>query len=406
MLLAQRNLLERRERAEWRQDTEWGSMTAPLILPASQTRAASNVRPLAPGDLSAVARLFQKRFGRRNASAAPASLTSYLGDLYFSHPWRDAEITSRVHVSAAGAVDGFIGVFPSRMTLGGRTIRAAIAGSLMVDEPAKNPLAGARLLRAFFAGPQDVAISETANALSQGMWMRLGGHVVPMASMEWLRVFCPASAALSLVGESVPVAKVLRPFTRLADFAVSRVGRNPFRLTTPSVQRDLREADADEEAFVAATLQWACSFHLRPDWNAHVVRWLLWHAQEKERHGAMVRRLVYGPQGKPIGGYIYYGRPGGVAWVLQILAESGRTEPILDSLLAHALNMGAVAVRGRTHPMLMESLLSRGCVFAHRSATMVHARDSAILEAARSNNALITGLAGENWSRLIGGVFR
>jgi hypothetical protein len=380
-------------------------MTAPLILPAAATRAASNVRPLAPGDLGAVARLFQKRF--RNADArAPASLKSYLGDLYFAHPWRDPEIVSRVHVSADGAVNGFIGVFPSRMTLRGRAIRAAIAGSLMVDEPLKDPLAGARLLRAFFAGPQDIAISETANALSQGMWMRLGGHVLATASMEWLRVFRPASTAVHLIGDSVPALKWLRPFARLADLAFSRMRRAPLRLSPHSPLRDLRETDADEEGFVAATLHLTSQFQLRPDWNAHVLRWLLWHAEEKERHGAMVRRLVYGPQGQPIGGYIYYGRPGGVAWVLQIFAEPGRTEPILDSLLAHALNIGAVAVRGRTHPLLMESLLSRGCVFGHRSATLVHARDSAILEAARSNDALITGLAGENWSRLIGGVFR
>src|SRR6185503_15203037 len=149
---------------------------------------------------------------------------------------------------------GFIGVFPSRMMVRGRPIRAAIAGSLMVDEPGKDPLAGARLLRAFFAGPQDISISETANSLSQGMWMRLGGHVVPMASMEWLRAFRPASTALGLMGESAPALKFLRPFARVADLAFSRVARNPLRLTGPSSQRDLREADADEESFVAATL--------------------------------------------------------------------------------------------------------------------------------------------------------
>jgi len=385
--------------------TETGgeNMTAPLILPTAPERGRS-VRALEPGDLGDVARLFQKTF-RGKTGPAPASLQSYLSEIFISHPWRDEELMSRVHVSDSGRVDGFIGVLPLRLNLGGRQLRAAVAGSLMVDEPAKNPLAGARLFRAFFSGPQDISLSETANALAQGMWTRLGGRVLPLLSMEWLHMLKPAGTGVSILSERTPVANILRPFAWLADGVLSRFNSIPVRAEAPARMRYTRDEEADEEAFIAYALRYASKFSLRPEWDAGVLRWLLPHVAQKERYGTVSRRLVYGNGPDPIGGYIVYSRPGGVAWVLHILAESARIEPTLDSLIDYARNHGAVALRGRTHPMLMVPLFQRGCVFVHRSSMLVHAREAGLIEAV-SGNALISGLAGESWTKLIGGVFR
>src|ERR1051326_6614675 len=117
--------------------------------------------------------LFQRTF--RNARrATPASLTAYLRELYFEHPWRDLALVSKVFV-ADGAVRGFIGILPLRLSFRGRTLRAAVAVSLMVENPQANPLAGARLFRAYLSGPQDASLSDSANPVSRGMWERLGG---------------------------------------------------------------------------------------------------------------------------------------------------------------------------------------------------------------------------------------
>jgi hypothetical protein len=91
--------------------------------------------------------------------------------------------------------------------------------------------------------------------------------------------------------------------------------------------------------------------------------------------------------------------------VLQIFAQSGQEEPVLDKLMAHALGSGCVAVRGRLQPSLADSLSMRGCIFFHHSATIVHTRQEELREASASGNAFITGLAAESWTRLIGGVF-
>jgi hypothetical protein len=378
-------------------------MTALLKLPA-ETEYAHGVRAVEPAHVSGIARLFHKTF-RGGRGAPPASLSAYFHALLFEHPWRDMELPSLVHVSAVGSVDGFMGVLPQSMTIGGKPVRAAIAGMLMADEPQKNPLTGARLLRAFFAGPQDISISETANPLSHGMWTRLGGSVLPLHSMEWFKVLRPFGAAAAVLSHGAPAAKILSPFASASDALLSRFKRNPFRFELPASAALIRGEDADEDRFIACALRFAAQFELRPCWNKTVLRWLLTKAAVKESHGPMMRRLVYGKGDAPIGGYIAYMRPKGVAWVLQILAEPGRAGPVLDNLAAYAHGHGAVALRGKTHPLLMEPLLTRGCLFLHRSSTLVHARDASLMAAA-SRNGLINGLAGETWSRHIGGEFR
>src|SRR5690349_24555958 len=126
--------------------------------PARRRRAdfaMSLIRACAPEDMPAVAGLFQRTFLDRR-KPAPKALESYLAELFLRHPWHDPEIASRVYVSPEGAVRGFIGVLPLRLCFRGRSVRAAVAGSLMVESPEENPLAGARLLRSFAKGPQEL----------------------------------------------------------------------------------------------------------------------------------------------------------------------------------------------------------------------------------------------------------
>src|SRR3989304_9035688 len=94
-----------------------------------------------PEDVPAVARLFQATF--RDAGEAPSpALNAQLERIIFAHPWRDAELGARVYIGEDGELTGYMGAIPARMSLNGRPIQAAIASSLMVAEPARNPLVG------------------------------------------------------------------------------------------------------------------------------------------------------------------------------------------------------------------------------------------------------------------------
>jgi len=365
---------------------------------------AASIRPCTAADMPAVAALFQKSF-RSGRQSAPAGLTSYLRELYLENPDHDPDLTSRVFAGADGTVTGFIGILPTRMTINGRAIRAAVAGSFMVDRPEENPLAGARLLRAFFAGPQDLSISESANSVSQAMWERLGARVAGHYSMEWLRVLRPAGFAVAMAADRVPATRFAAPLGRGLDAIAGRIG-------LVSLGLDGRGAggghaiDADRGAIEGAVTEFASAYALRPSWSAEQLAWRLDHASLKDRHGGQVRRIVTGRNGSPVGCYLYYGRPGGIAWVLQVLANQADFGAVVDDLLIHAMERGCVAVRGRMCPGLSEALLTRRCLFFHQSSTIYRTTDAEVSAALRSGDALVTGLAGESWIRLIGHGFR
>jgi hypothetical protein len=361
-----------------------------------------HVRALAPGDIPAVAGLFQRTLAERGRST-PAGLASYLADLFLRHPWQDPEIASRVYVAGDGRVRGFIGVLPLRLSFHGRLLRGAVAGSLMVDEPAEIPLAGARLLRAVATGPQHLGVSESANRLSQKMWEHASGEVLPFESIDWLRVFHPGRFLLAIARKRFAAAKLLWPAGTLIDRAVQRVEHNPFR---HEGERRGRAVEATDDLLLQEIPRLAADYALRPDWDAEILQFVLRHTQFKARHGPITRRLVYGAgNGAPLGCYFYYGGPGQIAWVLQVLARREFVKAVIGALFDETFDNGNVAVTGRAHPRLMPALLQHQSIFFARASTVVRTADQELLAAIRSGDALLTGIAGERWTRLIGDIF-
>ena len=361
------------------------------------------IRPCLPGDLAAVAALFKKTFGHRSRPGAPR-LPDYLGEVFLDHPWRDPSVPSLVFVGPTGGVAGFIGVLPLRMELADEPVSAAIAGSLMVDNPAENPLAGARLMRTFLNGPQDLSLSETANAVSRRMWERLGGKAEPFYSMEFLRIFEPAGFALAVAAEKRPGLAMLKPLGRGIDAVAARFKANPLRLA-PAAAGPLHAVEAGGAELAEAILDLSQGYLLRPAWDAETLPWFLGHAAEKDRYGALHGRVLLDRKDRPAGASLVYLRRRGVAYVLQMLARPEAREAVADDLFAHAFAAGAVAVRGRAQPDFADPLLHRRAVFLHASSTMIRAKRPDLLAPIEAGAALITGLAGEVWSRLIGGAF-
>jgi hypothetical protein len=347
--------------------------------------------------------MFQKAF-RDQRRSAPASLESYLRELFLEHPWRDPDMDSRVFVGPDGNVCGFIGVLPVRMSFDGQPIRAALASSLVVENPAESPMAGARLLRSYLTGPQDLCVSETSNPTARGMWERMGGRSIAGYSMEWLRVMRPAGFGVAMAEEKFSAARILRPVASLADRLIARVRENPFRC--PELPATCySDADVNEEALLEHIPRFAQNYALHPEWDRTSLAWFLRHAAHKSRHGTLYRRMVYGRNKAPVGCYLYFGRPGGIAWVLQVLALTEATDAVLTNLMAHAAMADCVAVRGRTQPQLLDSLLRNRCILLQHSVTTIYSKNRDLLAAIRSGDAFIIGLAGEGWTRLIGEEF-
>jgi hypothetical protein len=310
-----------------------------------------------------------------------------------------------VFVDNRGEIEGFIGVFPSRLELEGRPVRAAFAGSMMVHRHEENPLAGARLLRAFLAGPQDISLTETANALALGMWQKLALPLDIAYSLNWLRVLRPAGTGVRIAERGLKAMRLLRPVASLADRAAERAGMRTFRASPMTVGSRTNFWDASRAEFVEAVLKLSELFPLRPQWDRASLEWFMDHAQTKRQFGKPSWRIAESRSGQLVGCYAYFGRPGGIGWLLQALCAPNISGELVDDLFSHADAAGCVAIRGAGHPWLTPELISRKTLFYGRAFFVAHAKDKSLLEPIRNGQGLISGLAGENWTRLIGDDF-
>lgn len=362
---------------------------------------AELVRACQREDLPAIAGMFTRVLLKRK-QRPPAELARYFEDVIFAGETR-GEPRSRVFVDADGKVSGFIGIWRRDMLLDGRSVEAAAAGSLMVEHAERHPTAGARLLRSFLSGPQELSFSETANDISQRMWEKVGGERLPTISLDWLRVLRPAGFAAFIARNAFSAARPLRSVAAGIDRLLERGGRNSLLPSSPT--GTFRDAEASNAEIGALIRELSKSYGLYPDWQSPDLDLLLAHAEHKERYGELHRRIVHSARGEPVGCYLYHGRRGELARVLQILSLPGTAGLALDSLFQHATEVGCVGVRGRVAPDLLDALIARRCLLFHASAMMVHARNRSLLAEVRNSRALLTGLAGESWSRLIGGEF-
>src|SRR5690606_5035272 len=80
-----------------------------------------------------------------------------------------------------------------------------------------DPLAGARLLKGFLDGPQDISFSETASEVSAQLWTRLRGVALPSYSLEWVRIIRPAGFAVGVASRRSSLAGLFSPLARVVD---------------------------------------------------------------------------------------------------------------------------------------------------------------------------------------------
>ncbi len=193
------------------------NVSKPAIARAEQCQ----VRAFCADDVPQVAQLFKDVFRARAKIPIP-TIESYFNDLFLKGPNYDPACPSRVYVDGSGDVSGFIGSLALPMSLGTRPLLAAHACSLMVAEPDRNPLAGARLLRAFLRGPA-LTFSETSGTRSQMLLTRLGGRVLPAYSMQWMRFLKPLGTGIALSGRRLSLLGALHPIGAFVDRPLTRM---------------------------------------------------------------------------------------------------------------------------------------------------------------------------------------
>ena len=363
----------------------------------------AEVRPLTREDIPAVADLFIRVF-RKQSSPAPESLRTYFNDLYFDHPRTNPDRPSLVYCDGNRSIRGFVGVIPLPLRVGTRKITASVAGNHMVDPDLKDPFAGVLLLRRLFACNPLLTISDSANEISTTLWPLLGGTVLTLYSMRWLRILRPSGYALSLLpkGGRLSAAKtLLRPFCTAADLVAAQLFR-PSR----SAEDVLTAREPDIETLQTAFSDVVGTRTLLPDYTRDELAWRLNMAAQKDQYGPLHKVIVEDSSRTIVGWYLYYPNHGDVARVLQVVARKGREGDVLNHLFLNARSRHCVAVMGAIEPGAVKEFSENKCLFFVRNTHMVaYSQDQEILGALLRGDAFLSRLEGEWWTRLQGDRF-
>ncbi|MNT03883.1 hypothetical protein D3C72_1384400 [compost metagenome] len=143
-------------------------------------------------------------------------------------------------------------------------------------------------------------------------------------------------------------------------------------------------------------------FAVRPVWSGTEFAWLASIAAMNTTLGGLQCREVIAPDGRRIGTFLFYGRPGAAANVLNVLCEAGREFDVTGQMFSYLDDEGYALAVGSAQPFLMNAISrQRSLSFRHRGYFCLVTRHGDLKDAALRNDLYIGGLASESWSRLL-----
>jgi GNAT superfamily N-acetyltransferase len=371
------------------------SANGSMVVASEAPHRVAEIRPLERSDLEASTALFELALGSGVRAADPAKV-SLFERTFLDNPWVDPELPSLVATDEHGRIIGFIGAEVRRMRFGDRAVRAVWCQNFVVDPEARRLGLGAILLRRMLKGPQDAILTDNGSETVREMWVRLGGHMLELKGVHWVRLFRPWRIAAQVA------APRARPRLRTA---VGRLAVALDAATEAAAARYLEPRPVEDtvveltpRSLLEALPTMTRHLTLYPDYDEPYLEWLFQELARVRSRGQLVAHLVCDRSGQPLGWYLYYLRPGWRSEVLQLVADQRSVGRVLDHLLFHAHRHGSAAVRGRLEPGHVETIVSRGCLLWHRGGALAHSRDPELLCALRSDTSLATRLEGEWWT--------
>jgi hypothetical protein len=370
------------------------SVRGPKTTPQAPHRVVE-IRALERADLPDATTLFELVMGP-GRGRSKATMVAFFERTLFDSPWADSDLPSLVAIDERARVVGFIGAEVRRMRLDERAARVVWCQHFVVDPAARRLGAGALLLRRMFKGAQDATVTDNGSDVVRQMWTGLGGQVLHVKGIHWVRVFRPwrVAAHVATARGRPRLRAVLRHLAGALDEATrAAAGRH----LEPAAVADTA-TELTPTTLLEAMPTIAKRLTLYPSYDEGFLEWLFQELGSEGRRGRLVAKLVQTKDGRTLGWYLYYLRPGWRSEVLQVAAASehdvGR---VLDHLLNHAHAHGSAAVRGRLEPDLVEAIVRRRCLLWHRGGALVHSADPKLLLAMHSEEALVTRLEGEWW---------
>ena len=360
----------------------------------------AKLRILEKRDVPAVAALFMRVYPGHWWSSRSAC-EAYFHEMLFDHPWRDLDLPSWV-AEEDGGMSGCYAIQPRPMLFRGRRIRVAVGFQFMVDPDRRRSLTALQLAKACLSGSQDLTLADGASDQVRRGWAAIGGTAPLLYSLHWTRPLRPVRYLLSILQERTLLPPALplaaRPLGAVADALTGRLRPNRFYRHAG----DLVEEPLDPATMLAHFPDVLRSYELQPLYDINSLTWLLNQAARKIHQGKLLARSVH-DGGQMIGWYLYYLQPGGVSEVVQLVAQDGCFDRVLQRLLADAWRNGAAAARGRLDPPFVQELSDRHCwLRSDNTWTLVHSRHPELISAINQGEAFFSRLEGEWWLHCFG----
>jgi hypothetical protein len=267
------------------------------------------------------------------------------------------------------------------------------AGQLVSDPTQRRLAIGARLLRRYMSGPQDLTITDGANDVVHEMWAHLGGHIVQPGSVVWTRLLRPWRAGgdrwLEIKGRERwrRVASVAWPLLDLPATPITRPPGHP---------ADVETEELTPRAVIEHQPRVLGDARLWVDYDEPFLQWLFREMAAVRTRGTLTRRLLR-RGGDLLGWYVVYLKPRGLSHVIGIAATKGKLGVVLDCLFADAWRGGAAALEGRVEPALYEPLSSRRCLLRYGTRALFHSREPDAVAAISLGRSALTRLDGDFW---------
>ena len=355
------------------------------------------VRPMTGADVPAVARLFLKIF-RGADRPADRELQHYLCTLALTSPAYDETLGTQIYEQQDGRIRSALLAVPMRFVACGTVLPGRLLGVFMADAEAAG---AAQLILALRPRRADFAFCDSASPTSRDHLLAIGGRPVPVQNLEWVRSFRPMGALFGrfaerfLGGRRLGLAGLARPL----DSLLRR--RLPERGAAEPGAAEVVEMSIPD--FLVQAPRLVAHYAVRPLWSEEELSWLVALAAQNTRLGAFTIRAVVDRAGAVIGSFVYYAAPGRCAHVLNLLSLPGQEQAVLGAMFRHLDETGHVEARGRAQFALMAGLSrQRWLVFRHRAFTVALTRVPEVNDAVERGDVYVGGLAGEDWSRLLG----
>lgn len=349
------------------------------------------IRPFRRDDIHEVVALYKEMFPATERSGT-SDLESYFDMAFFGSPLTDEDVGSLVYRGSGGDILGFLGVQPRRLSIRGRTLRAAVCTKFMMSRRAGINSGAVGMLRDVFDRPLDVVMADLANDPARRLWEGLGGRIVQLGSLYWSCALRPARHLVSRIARRrllKPLAFAAGPLADIADRVRARLAPRWLPLAGHATE------DLDLETLVTSLPTVCRERPLRPEYDVKSLKWSLEITAAASLAKPLRKRVVRDAQGEVVGWFLYLLERGGESHVAQMAATKRAAQAVLQSLLADACSQGSVVLSGRFEPGFVEPLSSLGCTLSHGPWMLVHSKQPDVLDAILSGEAFLSRLEGE-----------